>query len=168
MKTSSECLCCLVLSLLTVSAGATDSSIPGRRLSYEWIAGYEPRTLVTDHAAIDLDQKEVEKWLAARMLDPVKDIYQQGGHSQSTALIHLSTNTEPPKMPIPSGTIVYGWTNNGDMVHGRLTEEAFWTSKDSEVTLLIEYQANEVQDNYVNCQVGGLVITSSDNRKGCK
>lgn len=38
-------------------ASTVDASSIRRRLSYERIAGYEPKSQVTDHNAIDLDQE---------------------------------------------------------------------------------------------------------------
>jgi hypothetical protein len=145
-----------------------DSSLRGgRELAYEWIAGYEPRTLVTDHAAIDLDQEVIERLLAFRRLDDAKAIYKKGGHSQPIAQIQL-VDADPPVMPIPAGTIVIGWSNNGDMVRGRLLEETTWTSEETNVTIFVEYQRNEAQESYLNCEVGGLVEISEANGDGCK
>jgi hypothetical protein len=157
-----------LLLLLVAGYGHADneSLFRQRRLSYEWIAGYEPRTLVTDHAAIDLDQKEMERLLTFRRLDSFKAIYEKGGHSQSIAKVTL-VDALPPVMPIPSSTIVIGWSANGDMVRGRLVEEVTWTSDDKEVALLVEYEAGEVQGKFV-CQVGGLVDVDAMNQDGCE
>jgi hypothetical protein len=82
----------LLVTLLVVYARFNeivgDSSLRGGLgLAYVWIAGYEPRTLVTDHAVIDLDQEEIERLLTLRRLDSVKAIYKKGGHSQPIAQI---------------------------------------------------------------------------------
>ena len=56
------------LSLLLASSASASTSLRGlvqsRRLSYEKIAGYQPKSQITDHAAIDLDQAAIETLLA--------------------------------------------------------------------------------------------------------
>lgn len=128
-----------------------------RRLAYEWIAGYEPRTLVTDHAAIDLDQAEIENLLEYRRLDAFRQIYEKGGHSQSIARVTIGGDSTIPILPIPKSTIVIGRNDKGDVIRGRLVDEVSWTSDDKDVTILVEYDASAEQANYVGCQVGGLV-----------
>jgi hypothetical protein len=49
------------ISALLLAPSANAVSIR-RRLSYQRIAGYEPKSQVTDHNAIDLDQ-EVSAWM---------------------------------------------------------------------------------------------------------
>jgi hypothetical protein len=157
------------LLLLLAGYGRSDneSQFRKRQLSYEWIAGYEPRTLVKDHLAIDLDQAEMERLLTFRRLDAFKAIYEKGGHSQSIARVTL-VDAMPPVMPIASLTIVLGRTGNGDMVRGRLVEEVSWTSDDKEVDVLVQYEATEAEDNFVGCQVGGLVDVNQTNQEGCE
>ena len=158
---------CSLFLLLSTGESHSQNSQVRRQLSYEWIAGYEPRTLVTDHAAIDLDQEEMERLLSYRRLQQFRAIYEQGGHSQSIAKVNL-IDAEPPILPIPKNTRVIGAAANGDVIRGKLVEEAFWAQDDKDVTLHIGYEASNEQANYVGCQVGGLVSVNSTNEEGCK
>jgi hypothetical protein len=163
----------LVLSLALAACGEINAEEPNslleapRRLAEDWIAGYEPRTFVKNHAAIDLDQAQIENLLDQRHLTSAKTIYVQGGHSQSIARLKL-LDAPPPVKPILSETLVLGRTNVGVLVRGNLIEELTWTSSDKEVNILVEYNTNEEQMEYVDCQVGGLVSISSANRDGCE
>jgi hypothetical protein len=163
----------IVLSLALAACGGTTAEAPTslletpRRLAEDWIAGYEPRTFVQNHAAIDLDQAQIEDLLDQRQLVLAKTIYVQGGHSQSIARLKL-LDAPPPVKPILSETIVTGRTNAGGVVRGNLVEELTWTSSDKEVDVLVEYYTNKEQVEYDDCQVGGLVSISSANRGGCK
>ena len=163
----------LVISLVLKACGETNAEEPAslleapRRLAEEWIAGYEPRTFVKNHAAIDLDQAKIEDLLDQGDFNSAKAIYVQGGHSKSIARLKL-LDAPPPVKPILSETIVTGRTNAGGLVRGNLVEELMWTSGDKEVDVLVEYYTNKEQIEYVDCQVGGLVSISSANRGGCK
>lgn len=135
--------------------------------SYAWIAGYEPRSQVADHAAIDLDQQEIEKWLTLRMFEPAEGVYKNGGHSQTIARVNV-VDAEPPIQPFPAGTTVYGWTDSGQAVKGKLVEEVTWGRSEKNVQMLIEYDPVKEFSNQLNCQVGALVLTDSAKREGCK
>lgn len=139
-----------------------------RRLGYEWIAGYEPRTLITDHSAIDLDQLQMEMSLKSLNFDEFEAIYENGGHSMSIAKVILK-NPKPPLRPIPANTVVLGTAVNGDVVTGVLLSELSWTTEDKEVLLLMQYAASDDQANHLRCQVGGLVkVLLGTIQDGCK
>lgn len=57
---------------------------------YDAIAGYAPGTQVADHNAIDLDQAAIETELKLPNFERAQEIYNEGGHSKSYALLDLS------------------------------------------------------------------------------
>ena len=56
--------------------------------SYDKIAGYAPGSQVTDHNAVDLDQKVMETHLKAGDFVKALDVYEKGGNSKSYAAAH--------------------------------------------------------------------------------
>ena len=125
---------------------------------YEKIAGYTPRSKVTDHNALDLDQAAMETELA-KMTDAgftnAKAIYQGGGNSKSYASITLSTALTSA---ISSGETVIGVNANGVAVYGSMKSSA--AVGDS--TISVTYDTNENQANYNGgCQVGSLQTTTT-------
>ena len=156
-----------------------------RKLNYNLLAGYEPSTLVTNQAAIDLDQAEMEYQLSHHQLDKFRYVYEQGGHSSSIARLTLtgvvaeeddeddSDKNEkflpPPEFEIPKNTEVIGWTKDKQLITGQLYEPLKpWKEGETTATILVEYKSNLEQLNYLQCQVGGLVYTDSMNVNGCK
>ena len=138
-----------------------------RRLNYEWIAGYEPRSMVTGYAAIDLDQRSIEQELASNHLDNAQVIYEQGGHVGSTAKM-IVYSTSPPSTSIPTESVVTGLSPTGKVVRGKLVQPVNWTQYVKTAEILVQYQLSEVQSNYLDCQMGGLVSIQSANDNGCK
>ena len=68
--------------------------------SYDRIAGYAPGSQVTDHNAIDLDQKVMETHLEAKTADgfaKALNVYDYGGNSKSYARLTI------PAHPTRSG-----------------------------------------------------------------
>ena len=55
--------------------------------SYDRIAGYAPGSQVTDHNAVDLDQKVMEDHLSAGDFAKALNVYAQGGNSKSYAAL---------------------------------------------------------------------------------
>jgi hypothetical protein len=99
--------------------------------------------------AIDLDLHLIKKWLYRENFDAAERVYREGAHSESVAKLKLET---PLDAEIPEGSEVVGVTTTGDaQVTGRLMESA----KPDQTVVLVRYDVNEIQDNYVNCQVGG-------------
>ena len=62
--------------------------------SYDRIAGYAPGTQVTDHNAVDLDQKVMEDHLKAGDFAKAMDVYEQGGNSKSYAALTIPATTK--------------------------------------------------------------------------
>ena len=154
------------LSLLLASSASASTSLRGlvqsRRLSYEKIAGYQPKSQITDHAAIDLDQAAIETLLADgtdQSFAGAQSIYLQGGNSKSFATITLST---PLIGSVAKGAEVVGKDTTGAEVRGKMYE-----SYDAGSTAIkIQYQTSDIQDSYVGCQEGALPA-SAQQTSGC-
>ena len=58
--------------------------------SYDRIAGYAPGSQVTDHNAVDLDQKVMETHLKANDFAKALDVYDKGGNSKSYAELTIA------------------------------------------------------------------------------
>jgi hypothetical protein len=141
---------------------------PHRRLVYESLGGFDPMTLITNFAAVDLDVLAMEDQLDNQQFDGFKSIYENGGYSHSVARITLVNYPTPPVRKFLPDTLVVGWSHDGEVVKGRLIEGVMWNSSDPNATLLIEYEANPDQENYLKCQVGGLVAINEEKQDGCK
>ena len=131
----------------------------------ELIVGYEPLTQVTDHAAIDLDQKKIAERVGLGDFAHALRVYREGGHSKSYAQLTLLAPT--PNKSYKKGTQVVGLTDVGGDVSGALLEDMSWTTE-AAVVLQVQYRTGDVQEKYVDCQVGALFAFSEANRKGCK
>mmetsp|Transcript_21404 Transcript_21404/g.33590 ORF Transcript_21404/g.33590 Transcript_21404/m.33590 type:complete len:541 (+) Transcript_21404:54-1676(+) len=153
------------ISLLAASLATADGSAWGnlrRHLSYEKVATYSPGSQVTDHCAIDRDQRALEIELARKTNESwqnAQQIYLQGGNSKSYALITLS---EPLRSDVPKGTKVFGTNAAGNEVAGKM----YSTTTSGSVTVKIQYATTDLQDSYVQCQVGALV-GDDVNLSGC-
>jgi len=123
-----------------------------RKLSYNRIAGYEPNSQVTDHNAIDRDQKFLEIELEKKTetgLARAKKIYENGGNSKSYAEITL---LQTLSAPIVAKTTVTGISVGDFSIQGKLYKDAGANQR----TVKIQYFTSDDQDNWVNCRVGGL------------
>lgn len=155
----------VAVSLLCLAESSWASSLRpgsphGRRLSYELIAFYEPKSQVTDHNAIDLDQSEMEDQLSIgseASFERARKIYTDGGHSKSVAVVTLST---PLTRGLPKFTQVSGTNEAGQAVYGKLYDNY----PNGATTVEIQYKTTDIQASYVNCQVGGLPKPNLD---GC-
>jgi len=123
-----------------------------RRLSYELIAYYEPRSQVTDNNAMDLDQLEIEDQLAIGSevsFEKARRVYEDGGHSKSVAVVKLDS---PLTRGLGKSTIVSGKNEGGTSVYGKLVDNY----PNGISTIEIQYRTTDNQKTYVGCQVGGL------------
>jgi len=159
----------LAIASLVASSNASNLRSPvifqnvARNLSYEFIAGYGPDSSVTDHNAIDLDQKIIEAQVAKlteSSFDLAKKVYMEGGHSKSYAKL---TITNGVSADCGDKTLVSGIDNSGVEVVGKVYKSS--TSPASEVW--VQYQTNDVQASYVGCQVGALAATGDHKTSGC-
>eukprot|EP00984_Skeletonema_dohrnii_P004219 scaffold1490_cov121-Skeletonema_dohrnii-CCMP3373.AAC.2 len=155
----------LSISLLAASLATAEAGVWGnlrRRLSFEKVATYSPGSQVTDHCAIDRDQRAIEVELARKTneaWDNAQQIYLQGGNSKSYALITLS---EPLRSNVAKGTSVTGKNADGNEVAGKMYD----TTTSGAVNVKVQYATTDVQDSYVQCQVGALV-GEDINMSGC-
>jgi len=156
------------LSLLLATADASIRSSTSRRLSFELIAGYSPRSQVTDHNAIDLDQAAMELSLSdgtAQSFQVAREIYEQGGFSKSFAQVILS---QPLSRTVSKGTQITGLGQNGQVVLGKAIGDFLPGSE----IIRIQYKTSDIQADYVGCQVGAvferdLAKDTSSSMVGC-
>jgi len=156
----------LLATTLAVAEASSDSAASGlaatlrRRLSFSKIAGYTPGSQVTDHCAIDLDQKAIEAQLSLKTpeaFEKARKIYNNGGHSKSYALITLidALKSDVKKSdPISS-------TNEKGSVSGKAYEDY---DKGTTGEIKVLYSTTDLQASYVDCQVGAL---TEPNMSGC-
>jgi hypothetical protein len=106
-------LALLMILQLSTSASAPMTE-PERRLLFERIVEYDPTTQVTDHAALDLDQRIMDQQLALGSLIHARNVYEKGGHSYSIAQLTLMNS--PPNGRLagwdPSLWAYRGWTQS--------------------------------------------------------
>ena len=128
--------------------------------TYEKIAGYAPRSKVTDHNAIDLDQKAMEEQIALGNWAKAKTIYVQGGNSKSYASFTVpGTDVSGAATPaLSKGAKVSGLTVGSSTVTGFLKSDVAAGAK----TIDVMYDTNVVQASYNGgCQVGALVANTT-------
>jgi hypothetical protein len=119
---------------------------------------------LTFQAAIDNDLHFIKRQLGvgtSTSWRTAERIYQEGAFSNSVAELNLDKKLT---QDIPSGTEVIGaGAQEGfySLVKGAFYKKA----KAGESVVLIKYDVNEVQENYVNCQVGA---NPNPNTAGCK
>jgi len=149
--------------VFSMTRGGTKNKIQSRHLSFEKIGNYQPDSSVTDHNAIDLDQAAMERQLAMgtdQSYAVAKAIYQEGGHSKSYASITL---TAPLSSGVSKSAPMVGFTDSGTEVRGKA-----YSAYDAGATeVRFQYAVSDVQESYVNCQVGALSMAGEENIEGC-
>jgi hypothetical protein len=112
-------------------------------------------------AAIDLDLHVIKEQLqmgTSTSYRTAEKVYRDGAHSKSVADLHLDETLDQDH---PKGTTVIGIAKKDDLqVTGTLMEAA----KKGDQFLLVQYSVNQIQSNYVHCQVGA---NPSPNTEGC-
>ena len=86
------------------------------------VTGYKPASQVTDHAAIDLDQKAIEILLSQQTEDSfvqAKAVYEKGGNSKSVAEVTIVGGAP---IYLSAGAEVYGTEVAGQRVYGKVKE----------------------------------------------
>jgi hypothetical protein len=137
-----------------------------RRLAFSRICGYEPRSQVTDMAALDLDQQAFEQELFLGKVSQARKVYVEGGFSQSYANLKLQY---PAAANFSAGSRVVGKSSAGQEVLGSLVEHAVWSNSSGHNKVIkVLYQTSDNQEKYVGCQVGGLYAFSDAQLHGCK
>ncbi|CAB9506677.1 expressed unknown protein [Seminavis robusta] len=148
----------LVLVATNAGAGAVEghslrSGAGGQRQlgTQDDIIDYTPTTVVTDDAAIDLDQALFES-----ELDKINDegfenafhVYTLGAFSQSYATLTLNRGLT---FDVPEGTDIDGNNTDGNYVRGRTMKAA----NAGATTLKVRYHVYPVQRAWTACHVGG-------------
>jgi len=130
---------------------------------YDEIAGYEPGSQVTDHAAIDQDQKAMESFMGETKTDDdfakARKIYKEGGFSKSFA--ELTVPALP--MVIKKGEPMYATSLTGGAVAGKAYEDY----AKGATTIKFQYKTGDSQDTYSTCKAGGLLGTGLEHTDGC-
>jgi len=124
-----------------------------RRLDRATLGSYEPASTVTDHAAIDQDQKAIEELLTTSNVpnyQGVKAIYEQGAHSKPYATLQLVNGETTPN--IQPKTAIKGTAVDGSIVTGSAYNEigAGMTN------IKVKYSTGEDSSMPSMCRVGGL------------
>jgi len=141
----------------------TDNN-PSRKLSPERIGGYQPKSIVTDMNALDLDQKYMEIELAKETTTGyvnAQAIYQLGGNSKSYAEITLD---DAIQFGIAKGTTVEGPSIGG----GRTFGTVYRNVPTGQKKVRILYDTSEDQSTWVKCRVGALKANQGLETSGCK
>jgi hypothetical protein len=130
--------------------------------SYERIAGYEPGSQVTDHNAIDLDQKAMETALGfgttASFVD-AKACYEQGGNSK----VYVQYTVPALAATYAKSEAVTGATSS---VVAKLKDG----EPSGETTVKVQYKTTDVQASYVACKPAAdlpAVATADQVVSGC-
>jgi hypothetical protein len=144
-------------------------TMPETQARFTPIVTYAPMTKVTDVAALDLDQNELERQLGVGALNNARAVYERGGNSLSIA--NLTLVNPPGPMSYPQGTQVLGRTKGSanTTVLGILVDESVtWGANPGNVTIHVQYVTSTNQKTYSDCQSGGLWTFSEANLNGCK
>jgi len=132
-----------------------------RRLLPALIAGYQPKTVVTDYAAIDRDfgyiVAELERESDAGF-NIARSIYEQGGSSKSYATLTLEETPD-----LESDTMFTGEDSAGNTVIGKYYENP----RNGLIDLLYETAENGYGGTYPNCRVGALTLINEHQTSRC-
>ena len=114
---------------------------------------------MTDHNALDLDQKalEVELYNTPADFPNAGRIYREGGHSKSYSQFTVSALPAA----ISKGTAISGTTDDGTVVLGK----AYSSASAGDTVLKVQYLVSDDQATWVLCRVGGL--TEASYTDGC-
>jgi hypothetical protein len=122
----------------------------GANASFTKIAGYEPNSQVTDHNALDLDQKALESALGEDQqssYDNAIKVYENGGNSGSYAAISITLTKD-----VAAGAAIKGTSVDGGLANGK----AYAAAKAGDTMIWVRYSTSDEQENHVKCKVGGL------------
>lgn len=109
---------------------------------------YAPGSAVTDHSAIDLDQRSLERSLFVGDYTAGEAVYTQGGNSKSYAEVTL---TRVLSTDYFKGTRVLGTSVDGTTVTGKLYADA----SVGETVVKVQYDTSNGVD-FMRCRVGGM------------
>jgi len=154
----------VLASLLAQTAHSSTSVRGTRRLSRPRLGFYEPASTVTDHAAIDQDQKAIEELLGLASgpnYSAAKAVYEKGGSSKPYALLKLSSGTSTAA-EIPEKTPITGLSMSGQPLRG----VAYSNIGAGNTVIKVKYGTSENAENPTTCKVGGLQ-SSTTMTAGC-
>jgi len=119
--------------------------------SFDRIAGYAPGSKVTDHNAIDQDQKAMEAALGNTVVgyNAANMVYTQGGFSKSYATFKLGSGLTTA---VAKQDPVRGVNANDEAISGFVYADASIDATE----IKVGYSTSEDQATYMNCKVGGL------------
>mmetsp|Transcript_4401 Transcript_4401/g.6581 ORF Transcript_4401/g.6581 Transcript_4401/m.6581 type:complete len:551 (-) Transcript_4401:62-1714(-) len=164
MKIPSVATALLTLGINSCQGSGEENMVRGadsRRLEYEPIWKYEPKSKITDIAAIDQDLRAIIRELRKYDFERAERIYKEGGHSGSVAKLKILTEGGL-REDVTAGVQVVGPSlqNGDDGARGFLYRDA----KTGDDEIIVQYEVSPVQENYSFCQVGALTDTFTN---GC-
>mmetsp|Transcript_14676 Transcript_14676/g.19154 ORF Transcript_14676/g.19154 Transcript_14676/m.19154 type:complete len:518 (+) Transcript_14676:112-1665(+) len=134
------------------------SLIGGASASFPALSTYEPRTNVADHAAISMDQTEIQALVAfdsEASFDQAERIYREGGNSRSFAELTLSAALT---QSIQKGDPITGTALDGTVVAGI----AYADYSQGDLTIGLRYPTGQAYLTHVSCRVGALPASAID------
>jgi hypothetical protein len=152
--------------LLSSSVVVVNGQDGGSAPKFDHYAGYLPVHSITDLAALDLDQYDINIELSERKLLEAYHIYREGGHSGSYASLTL-TNADRVPGDYEVETIVYGVNDRGENIIGYLRDPAIWTADELNPIINVTYPVGDRQATYSDCTVGGLWRITDADKDGC-
>jgi hypothetical protein len=150
-----------------------NEGLPQRQLVvFEALAGYQPKSLITDEAAIDLDLETLEEIISTKSFRKSLPIYTQGGHSDSYAALQIRSR-QSTSILLDEGQQVFGIAQNGTTVQGVVrasvtTHPGTFAGSEKSSLLSVSYDISSLQDAFVGCQVGALEALGQADFSGCK
>jgi len=112
----------------------------------------------------NLDQRAITDQIGLateEAFDIARAIYEDGGHSSPFASLTLAF---PLTAAVPQGTLVYGTSEDGNIVMG----ETILSQVPGDTTLEVRYSIAAEQATFVGCQVGALPLAGEQTTRGCK
>mmetsp|Transcript_19255 Transcript_19255/g.43846 ORF Transcript_19255/g.43846 Transcript_19255/m.43846 type:complete len:159 (-) Transcript_19255:3-479(-) len=139
-------------------------AIASRRLDHPKLGLYNPASSVTDHAAIDRDQAEIEKELTSTAVPDyaaARAIYVQGAYSKPYAFLNLSSGAPN----VSKGAAVVGTSVGGKLIEGSTYAYVHGGS----ASVQVKYGYGDDPDAPTGCRVGGLVESGGEGQTdGCE
>lgn len=103
----------------------------------------------------------MDKQLKKEAWSEAHHIYKDGAYSKNFAILTL---LKPLEKAVPVDTKVTGESESGGDANGRTLAPAAVNG----TSLQVQYHVTNIQDSYVDCQVGALWRTHEANLEGCE
>lgn len=148
--------------LLAATTAPSESAI-------QFAQTYTPsqENVVVDYSLLDLDKRQIGWKLDDRKHLPAYQVYRDGGYSGSFAILTLQ-GLGGSAGSYKAGTKVTGATYSAYPVIGYLTKDVSWTAAENHAEVEIQYELGDLENDILDCQVGGLWRFSEANRRGCE